>query len=275
MCDIKEQFEEQGYAMLKGIFGFDVLNGVQCELEWLVDQIADARVAAGKIRDRFASEPFETRLYRLFEGHMDDAPKSFRRELHLQGLFGLFFHPRLLDLVELFLDSEIRLYPNYTVRPKFPEWKGTEVLWHQDGGYTAGGDMGVKNLKMINVWAPLGPARVANGCMEFAPGTHRLGVVPHEKREYYLEISESHLNRHAGKTVPIELDRGDVVLFNNLLFHRGLPNTSDAIRWSCDWRYQDAAQPTMREQKGHLARSRKLPKQVVQNAADWAARKFE
>jgi phytanoyl-CoA hydroxylase len=275
MHALQEQFGEQGYVILKGIFSPDVLDGVRSELELLVDQTADTLIDAGKIQDRFASEPFETRFFRFFEGHMDDAPKSFRRELHLPGMFDLFFNSHLLDLVELFLGREVRLYPNYTVRPKFPEWKGAEVLWHQDGGYTAGGDMGVRDLKMINAWAPLVPVRVANGCMEFAPGTHRLGVVPHEKREYYLEISEGQLNRHLGETVSVELDPGDAVLFHNLLFHRGLPNTSDAIRWSCDWRYQDATQPTMREQKGHLARSRKFVEDVVQDAEDWALRVFE
>ena len=275
MHALQEQFEEQGYVILKGIFSHEVLNGVQSELESLIDQTVNTLIASGKLRDRFASEPFETRFFRLFEGHMDDAPTSFRRELHLPGMFDMFFHPRLLDMVELFLGREIRLYPNYTVRPKFPEWAGTEVLWHQDGGYTAGGDMGVRDLKMINAWAPLVPVRVHNGCMEFAPGTHRLGVVPHEKREYYLEISETHLNRHIGETVAVELDPGDAVLFHNLLFHRGLPNASDSIRWSCDWRYQDATQPTMREQKGHLARSRKFFEDVVQDTEDWASRKFE
>ena len=275
MHALQEQFEEQGYVILKGVFGQEVLDNVQSELESLVNQTVDTLITSGKLHDRFASEPFETRFFRLFEGHMEDAPKSFRRELHLPGMFDLFFHPHLLDMVELFLGREVRLYPNYTVRPKFPEWEGTEVLWHQDGGYTAGGDMGVRDLKMINAWAPLVPARVHNGCMEFAPGTHRLGVVPHEKREYYLEISESHLNRHIGETIAIELDPGDAVLFHNLLFHRGLPNTSDKIRWSCDWRYQNATQPTMRDQKGHLARSRKFPEDVVQNAEDWASRIFE
>lgn len=275
MHAVQEQFEEHGYVILKGIFSPNVLQRVKAELELLVDRAADAQIAVGKIHDRFAFEPFETRFFRLFEERMDDAPRSFRRELHLAGMFEMFFHSRLLDMVELFLGPEIRLYPNYTVRPKFPEWKGTEVLWHQDGGYTAGGNMGVRDLRMINAWAPLVPVRVGNGCMEFAPGTHRLGVVPHEKREYYLEISESHLNRHVGETIAIELDPGDAVLFHNLLFHRGLPNISDAIRWSCDWRYQDATQPTMREQEGHLARSRKFSENVVQDAEDWAARVFE
>lgn len=277
MHALQEQFDEQGYVILKSVFSPAVLDAVRKEMAYLVDRVADQRVTEGKIPHRFEGEPFETRLFKLFENQIDDAPTSFRRELHLSGLFDLFFHSHVLDLVEQFLGSEIRLYPNYTARPKLPEWKGTEVLWHQDGGYTAtsSGSSGVRDLRMVNVWAPLVPAREHNGCMQFAPGTHRLGVVPHEKRQYYLEISADQLNRHAQKPVSIELDPGDVVLFHNLLFHCGLPNHSRTIRWSCDWRYQDANQPTMREQKGHLARSRKHPDQVVKTATDWASRVFE
>lgn len=275
MHALQEQFDEQGYVALKGVLTSSVLEAVRRELDHLVNCTAEKLIAEGRITHRFEDEPFETRLYRLYEGHMDDAPTQFRPELHLPGMFDLFFNPCVLDLVEQFLGPEVRLYPNYTVRPKFPEWKGTEVLWHQDGGYTAGGGQGVGDLRMVNVWAPLVPAREANGCMQFAPGAHRLGIVPHETRQYYLEVSADYLSRYAQNPVSIELDPGDLVLFHNLLFHRGLPNRSKAIRWSCDWRYQDANQPTMREHKGHLARSQKHPDQVVQNAADWASRKFE
>ena len=45
------------------------------------------------------------------------------------------------------------------------------------------------------------------------------------------------------------------MLFSNLLFHQGLPNRSRTVRWNLDWRYQDARQPTLREDQGHIARS--------------------
>jgi ectoine hydroxylase-related dioxygenase (phytanoyl-CoA dioxygenase family) len=127
---------------------------------------------------------------------------------------------------------------------------------------------------MVNVWSPLVPANEVNGCMQFVPGTHKLGVVPHEGREHYLEIPETILGRHTPRAVSIPLDPGDVVLFHNLLFHQGLPNRSQGIRWSLDWRYQDATQETLRAEQGHLARSRLHPEQVVRDRADWAARSF-
>jgi phytanoyl-CoA hydroxylase len=269
---LRAPFEEQGYVILKGFLAPEVLTAARSEMEALVERQAEQLLAAGKITDPLRDAPFETRLAGLYAGCLDDAPKSFRRDLHLPGLFGVFFHPRLLDIVATFLGEEIRLYPNYTARPKLPEWKGTEVLWHQDGGYTRAEQ--VAALRMLNVWAPLVPARVENGCMQFIPGTHRLGVVPHEQRQYYLEIARDYLAPREDRAVNIEMDPGDVVLFHNLLFHRGLPNHSPGIRWSLDWRYQDATQPTMREHHGHIARSRAHPDRAVISAEAWARLTF-
>ncbi|MBI2298092.1 MAG: phytanoyl-CoA dioxygenase family protein [Armatimonadetes bacterium] len=269
-------FEEQGYLILRDLPEPEVVAGARASMARLVDRAAEALLAAGKITDALLSDPFETRLYHLYREQLDNAPKSFRPELHLPELFGVFFHPGLLDVVESLLGPEIRLYPNYTARPKFPDTEAHRVLWHQDGGYTANiaaGD-GVDDLRMLNVWSPLVPARVENGCMQFVPGTHRLGVVPHESREHYLEIPAVILAPHVLHAVDIELDPGDVVVFHNLLFHQGLPNRSQQIRWSLDWRYQDATQPTLRKEEGHLARSRLHPERVVRDAAEWAARDF-
>ncbi len=268
---LQTEFDRQGYFVLKDFFETEVIEGARCELAKLVDQHAGKLKAEGKIADTWPDEPFETRMARLYEGCLDEAPKLFRPELHLAGLFPIFFHPRLLDLMEAFLGPEVRLYPNYTARPKLPDWEGTLVLWHQDGGYTHGQ---VEALRMINCWAPLVPARIENGCMRFIPGTHRLGVVPHEQRPHYLEIAQKYLEPRLDQAVPIEVDPGDVVLFHNLLFHQGLPNHSRAIRWSLDWRYQDATQPTMRAERGHVARSRRDPSSAVRSEEEWATLAF-
>ena len=110
--------------------------------------------------------------------------------------------------------------------------------------------------------------------MQFIPGTHRLGVVPHERRQYYLEIAVDQLQPRVEKAVSIEVDPGDIILFHNLLFHQGLPNRSQTVRWSLDWRYQDATQPTMRATKGHTARSHLHPEQAVKSAKQWASLSF-
>ncbi len=264
-------FHEQGYFILREALPPATLQAAQAAINGLVDHHADQLVAAGKRSDRLETTPFPVRLLQLYAENLSEAPVLFRPQLHLAGLFPLFFDPTLLDVVETLLGGEIRLYPNYSVRPKYPDLEAALVLWHQDGGYTEGN---VADLRMVNLWTPFVPARVENGCMQFIPGTHQLGAVSHERRQYYLEIAPDVLDAHRARAINIELDPGDVVLFHNLLFHRGLPNHSQQIRWSADWRYQDATQPTLRKENGHLARSRQHPAAAVQNASDWASLSF-
>ena len=158
----------------------------------------------GNSRTHIQIATFETRLIRIYEKHPDENPTIFRPELHREGFFGVFAHPVLLELAGVILGPEIRLYPNYSVRPKLPENRRTEVLWHQDAGYTSK-DADV--LRMMNVWAPLVPVNVKNGCMEFIPGSHKGGVVPHEKDEYYLRIHDDYIKPVEAEAVTIEMLR--------------------------------------------------------------------
>ncbi|MBM3265184.1 MAG: phytanoyl-CoA dioxygenase family protein [candidate division Zixibacteria bacterium] len=277
-----QSFEERGYVVIPSFFNSASVQNAREEVTLLVDRHIRGLMAEGKVGEAFEDELFETRLVALYRTVPDQMPRIFRRELHLAGMFDLFFHPGLLDIVEQLLGGEIRLYPNYSVRPKLPDHAPTLVLWHQDGGYTQNWHLdaghcekAIETLRMVNVWFPLVPARERNGCMQFIPGTHRLGLVPHEGREFYLEISKEVLEPFLPNAVSIEVDPGDLVLFHNMLFHQGLPNRSDQVRWSMDWRYQDATQSTLRTATGHIARSRLHPEQVVADAVQWTQLSFQ
>lgn len=284
ISDYIKSFHEQGFVILRNFLDLEVVHGVGEASEFLSENAISDLVEKGLVRDAYKLEPFETRLLKVYKQLEEPMSLDFRVTLHEEGMYPLFFHQRLLDLVEPILGSEIRLYPNYTVRPKLPDDAATLVLWHQDAGYTATGGHGkddqntgadAEALRMVNVWTPLVPATVENGCMQFVPGSHKLGLVPHfNKNKFYLEIIEEVLKPRIPDAVNVELDPGDIVLFSNLLFHCGLPNKSDGIRWSCDWRYQDATQSTAREHVGHIARSRKDPSSAVHSAEEWAQLEF-
>jgi phytanoyl-CoA hydroxylase len=273
------EFQDRGYLILREFFEPEIIDNVRREMEQLAEEHIQKLLAEGKIKQTFPDEPFETRLARVYENCTCDPPTVFRTELHKAGFFRLFFNRHLLDVVTGLLGPEIRLYPNYSVRPKLPDNVATLVLWHQDAGYTESvhkADEGeVDRLRMVNVWTPLVPATVENGCMQFIPQTQKLGAVPHvRKNQYYLEVDQQFLAPRLKDAVNIEVEPGDVVLFSNLLFHQGLPNRTKVVRWSSDWRYQDATQPTLRKEKGHLARSRKHPELAVRSAQEWSRLSF-
>ena len=272
MESVITDFNENGFSILQGILESETLEAVKHECEALVDELASQRRTEGKLTNTYRDAPFETRLIRLYEDYPDETPTIFRPELHREGFFGVFAHSALLELAGVILGPEIRLYPNYSVRPKLPENRRTEVLWHQDAGYTS---KEADVLRMMNVWAPLVPVNVENGCMEFIPGSHKWGVVPHEQDKYYLRIHEDYIKPVESDAVSIEIVPGDVVIFSNLLFHRGLPNRAAHVRWSLDFRYQDARQPTLRTTQGHLLSSQITPEVVVKDAKAWAQLEFQ
>ena len=281
--DLKSALDRDGYCVVPSIISEDILTEAQKELNRLVDAVAHEQMDAKLTDSLHADQPFEKRIAKIYEGRLNEAPKDWRPELHLPGLFPLFFNNSLLDIAEHVLDTkEIRLYPNYTCRPKVPG--GTErhtVLWHQDAGYTqsttwhAPKQYTAKELNdaltcMMNVWIPMVDATEENGCMQFIPASHRLGIQKHIERQEYLELDPAIMEKCVDQAVSIEAKRGDVVLFGQYLYHCGLPNVSDGVRWTFDFRYQDASASTLRNEPGHLARSVENAEKVVRDGKHWS-----
>ena len=175
MDAVIKEFNENGFAILRDVLEAETLDAAKQECETLVANLALQRCVAGKLTNTYPDAPLETRLIRIYEGYPDENPTLFRTELHREGFFRIFAHPTLLELASRVVGAEIRLYPNYTVRPKLPENKRTEVLWHQDAGYTS---EEAELLSMMNVWIPLVPVNRENGCMEFIPVSYTHLTLP-------------------------------------------------------------------------------------------------
>jgi hypothetical protein len=58
-----------------------------------------------------------------------------------------------------------------------PAFHGAETPWHQDEAYQAERD---SERDQIAFWMPTAVATVENGCMRYIPGSHKVGVLPHQ-----------------------------------------------------------------------------------------------
>ncbi len=195
---------------------------------------------------------------------------------------------------------------SYSARPKTPA-PIHEVCWHQDAGLRADGGPSLAPIsdrmkafgpdRMMNFWIALQSTNVSNGAMQFIPRSHKLGILPHQLLKRYLGMEVPNESAH-GKLQPgtymtgvnpqavmsavdkfgiidICVESGDLVVFNNLLIHRGGVNRTKNIRWSFDWRLQDATAPTYRAEQGHVIwADKRLEKkyQIVKDATDWSRR---
>ncbi|SAK45831.1 phytanoyl-CoA dioxygenase [Caballeronia pedi] len=102
--------------------------------------------------------------------------------------------------------------------------------WHQDEAFT---DPRIEHRE-VNFWFPLQPVSLANGCMQFIPGSHLGPVLPHEPiggdpTAHGLECSSGF---DADEAVICPLEPGDCTIHAGRTLHFAGPNHSDAPRYA-------------------------------------------
>jgi hypothetical protein len=100
---------------------------------------------------------------------------------------------------------------------KQPGREDAVFAWHQDQAYWIDTD----DRRTATCWLAIDDSTVANGCMQFLPGSHREPVRPHRP------ISGSREDQHTLVTdlrpgdvmVPVEIRRGDITVHNEGVLH--------------------------------------------------------
>jgi len=160
--------------------------------------------------------------------------------------------------------------------------------------------------RVVNCWTPLVPATAENGAMKFIKGSQHRGILEHvflgayqgsaasgerlpdtvdgaqvaqgaqrvPAGTYMTGAREELIRDDIGTAIDVECNPGDVVLFSNILVHRGGVNTTEQIRWSFDWRFQDASKSTYRAEKGHVvhALTKEYDHVICRTGEEWARR---
>jgi len=111
-----------------------------------------------------------------------------------------------------------------------PAVDGAATPWHQDEAF--------KDPKYdyseISFWMALQPVNEVNGCMEFIPGSHQVGVLPHrspndDPRIHAIECFEGFDHADA---VACPLPAGGCTLHTGRTLHGAGPNRSNAPRYA-------------------------------------------
>jgi len=143
-------------------------------------------------------------------------------------------------------------HPVWNLRCKTPENTSlgqATVPWHQDNAYL---DEECWDKLMVTAWVPLVDATVKNGCMQVVRRGHLPGVTANHAccvgGTWYTEVTPEELEATLGcnmkkDVVTCEVPFGSVLLLNNLIPHRSLPNYSEGVRWSLDLRWQRGGEP--------------------------------
>lgn len=94
--------------------------------------------------------------------------------------------------------------------------------WHQDNGYTK------LPHQQFQFWVAVTKSTAENGAILLSPGSNRLGLMSHKSNGKHL-----YYDGEVSKSVMVEAEPGDVIIFSSFTLHATRPNTTkDETRWA-------------------------------------------
>ncbi len=205
----KEQidfYNEQGYAKNLLVFSEAEITGIR---EYFDALLAKVMAAGGD-------------SYSISTAH-----KDYGR------VYDLLVHPKILDYVEDIVGDDIVGWGSHFFC-KMPH-DGKTVSWHQDASYWP-----LSPSKTVTVWLAIDDADKENACMQFIPGTHKLGHLTYRESafEEHNVLNQTVENAEQyGDPVHCELKAGEISMHSDLLLHGSDANDSDRRRCGLTLRY--------------------------------------
>lgn len=230
-----DKFVEDGYIVVKDCLSNEDLAPLISVISSAVDKRAREYFRTGSITDIYENATFERRWAAILqECGKGNEVFGWHTLVFSQELFNLITNPKVLNVLEMLIGSEIQFNGDFWVRPKLPKERLTTLPWHQDSAYMPD----TENDTHLTVWIPLVDVQVENGTLQFLPGSHTAGLQSYHRVEneaFAVPVLPPTSSHNVIDT--LEMNKGDLLVFNNLVFHRSLTNHSDAIRWSVDFRF--------------------------------------
>jgi len=151
------------------------------------------------------------------------------------GFHRLAHDPSLLRTLRTLIDDELLVHPRKIARVSFPRSDFTTPP-HQDFRYIQG------TTDAFTVWIPLGPCPVELGGLRVLRGSQDSGLLPTITAKgaggLAVEVDDDHPD-----WATIDYRPGDAIVFHSLTVHGAIPNSSDRLRLSVDYRYQSRRDP--------------------------------
>jgi non-heme Fe2+,alpha-ketoglutarate-dependent halogenase len=171
--------------------------------------------------------------YERVNGGPIQGDKRHKAHLYLTWLNDLIRSPKILDAVEDVLGPNLLCWSTSFFIKEAAD--GGFVSWHQDATY-----WGLSSPDVMTVWVAFTPANLLNGCMKFAPGTHRTQLDhkdTFDKNNLLSRGQEIAVKVDESQGVDVILKPGQASLHHVLLAHGSEPNKSNDRRIGFAIRY--------------------------------------
>jgi phytanoyl-CoA hydroxylase len=135
---------------------------------------------------------------------------------------GIAAHPDILALVRQLMGTDGVSYLQDQVLMK-PAFHGSHVSWHQDSGYWTNVIPTIDPPAIVTCWVAIDNVTAENGCVQMVPGSHKLGVLPHEPGgDNLLHVRGVDLTT----AISVVLPPGGVSFHHSCTVHGSAPNTT-------------------------------------------------
>ncbi len=266
------EFYDQGYLIIENALTEQDLAPTIAEIEALVDLNARKLYDDGKIHCLYEEKPFEERYAYIYHQCNEIVKGIDIMYSRLPSVFHFLRNNNLLEVVQSLLGSEILCSPIHHIRAKVPkltkktgDYYFQYATWHQDAIAIA---QEAYPYNIFTFWIPLINATEQTGCMEIIPYIFKKGLLNYCNIDGVMTIAPEEIISLPSITAPCS--KGGIVIMNKYTPHRGLPNTSDIVRWSLDLRYQQIDTPTGRSfYPSTIVRSISHPERVQDNYLEW------
>jgi len=235
-----KQFKDNGFVMAKAFFPKEEVERVRSDAKNVfLTQLRRHGIVTTK---NPSEEEFEAGLFDYFKLHLQDFINCGKQIQHLISLHRLSLDRR----IEHSLREELGLaFPNISTRPVLyfnsRMLAKEEVYWrvfpHQDWRSMQG------SLDSIVVWVPLADIDVKFGALEVVPGSHKMGLLTTAVINSFGKVDRF----NDADFISLEATQGDVLFFSSFLVHRSGTNTTNSIRWSCHFRFNNLEERTFVE----------------------------
>lgn len=233
-------YKENGYLAVEGLVPRERVQAMRDRFDWLCENWESdeaKRVGVGQEADQggVAIEKSAATV-RKFGGLVNHEPVFREHALSAE----------LTEAVADLIGTPLSLYGDQALL-KPPKY-GSEKPPHQDNAYfqvdPADG--------LITAWCALDDATPENGCMQYIPGSQKLGLVDHESIENTPHLVPKEMSKDAAVAVPVKA--GGVIFHHPLSLHLSAANKSDKWRRAmiCHYVRSDATMPKVKDPSGLL-----------------------
>ena len=240
-------YKKNGYIIIKDFFPKVTIDTLFKEIkEVFALQIQHHLGISPEKSLALDQQGFSDLLYELYNKDSSVFSNCGKQVQHLVELHELGLSKKLMEVLkELGLSK-----PILSVRPcvlmnnvKLDKKGAQGNYWrkpsHQDWYYSQG------SLDSVTVWTPYIFCDKELGILEFIPGSHLWGLQKTEKSNYGELVQEPADSQFES----YDMGPGDIIIFVSLLIHRSGVNSTNRVRWSTQFRFNNLLEPTFIDRK--------------------------